>query len=79
MTNFDTARYRADPIFRKKQLARLRVRGLARQPCERCGRRRRVQAHHDDYDKPLEVRWLCPPHHREWHAAHGPGRVSGAR
>jgi len=37
---------------------------LVRQPCERC-ERVDTQAHHDDYDKPLDVRWLCPPHHRE--------------
>lgn len=36
---------------------------LERQPCEVCGDAN-VQAHHDDYDKPLEVRWLCPLHHR---------------
>lgn len=43
------------------------------QPCEVCGKtdpklgRRSIHAHHDDYDKPLEVRWLCSQHHREWH------------
>lgn len=25
------------------------------------------QAHHDDYSKPLEVRWLCPSHHKLHH------------
>lgn len=24
-----------------------------------------VHGHHDDYSKPLEVRWLCPAHHAE--------------
>jgi len=28
--------------------------------CERCGRDRTIlQAHHEDYEKPLEVEWLC--------------------
>lgn len=33
--------------------------------CEVCGSTQRVHGHHDDYDKPLEVRWLCPSHHGE--------------
>lgn len=41
---------------------------LQRRPCEVCGAAQ-VQAHHDDYAKPLEVRWLCPPHHRAHHLA----------
>jgi hypothetical protein len=36
---------------------------ILRQPCEVCGAK--AQAHHDDYSKPLEVRWLCFQHHRE--------------
>jgi hypothetical protein len=28
----------------------------------------RVQAHHADYSKPLDVVWLCRPHHDELHA-----------
>lgn len=48
------------------------VRGTA---CEACGKsgtmrdgRTVVQAHHDDYNKPLSVRWLCQPCHHTWHA-----------
>jgi ribosomal protein S27AE len=41
---------------------------LVRQPCEVCGETK-VQAHHDDYSKPLEVRWFCDVHHRQHHHA----------
>lgn len=44
----------------------IRTGKLARQPCDVCGRKD-SHAHHDDYSKPLDVRWLCPPHHREVH------------
>lgn len=27
-----------------------------------------VDAHHDDYDKPFHVTWLCRKHHQQWHA-----------
>ena len=44
------------------------IRGaLAKQPCERCQTNYRVQAHHDDYSKPLDVMWLCQRHHKERH------------
>lgn len=39
---------------------------LIRTPCEVCGDRI-VQGHHDDYMKPLEVRWLCDTHHKAHH------------
>lgn len=39
---------------------------LVRQPCEVCGNEK-VHAHHEDYTKPLEVRWFCPTHHMEHH------------
>ena len=39
---------------------------LKRQPCEVCGYTL-VQAHHDDYTKPLSVRWLCHEHHAAHH------------
>ncbi len=37
---------------------------LIRKPCKVCGTAK-VQAHHRDYNKPLEVEWLCFKHHRE--------------
>ena len=44
---------------------------LLRQPCEVCGSQS-AQAHHDDYSKPLDVRWLCTTHHAEWHKHNTP-------
>ena len=32
--------------------------------CEVCGIAK-VESHHDDYSKPLEVRWFCHQHHCE--------------
>lgn len=40
---------------------------LHRRGCEFCGSR--AQAHHEDYSKPLDVRWLCKQHHDEQHRA----------
>lgn len=45
---------------------------LFSEPCFVCGDEKTV-GHHDDYDKPLNVRWLCQPHHHQWHAKNGPG------
>lgn len=53
-----------DPAMLEKRRARDSVRKaiksgrLQRQPCERCGAAT-VQAHHDDYGRRLDVRWLC--------------------
>lgn len=39
---------------------------LIRKPCEVCGHLK-AEAHHDDYSKPLDVRWLCKDHHEAFH------------
>lgn len=39
---------------------------IAPQPCEVCGAEH-ADAHHDDYDRPMAVRWLCRLHHRQAH------------
>lgn len=45
---------------------------LVKQPCEVCGTLVNIHAHHDDYSKPLDVRWLCAKHHAEWHTTNDP-------
>lgn len=45
---------------------------LRSKPCELCGATE-SHAHHDDYNYPLEIRWLCPAHHKEWHDINGEG------
>ena len=36
------------------------------QPCFICGAE--AEAHHPDYDRPLDVVWLCDHHHKQAHA-----------
>ena len=38
---------------------------MIKQPCEICGAP--AIAHHDDYSKPLDVRWFCQAHHLQLH------------
>ena len=45
---------------------------LIRKPCEECGELK-VEAHHADYYKPIDVNWLCKIHHLARH-----GKVSHA-
>jgi hypothetical protein len=40
---------------------------LSRLSCEVCGNPK-THAHHDDYSKPLAVRWLCTKHHGLTHS-----------
>jgi hypothetical protein len=66
--------YRNDPALRLRHIARwlvsraIKSGKLTRLPCEICGNPE-VHGHHEDYSKPLDVRWLCPKHHYEHHQA----------
>jgi len=69
-------RCKEDPIFKLKKLihhftnSATRLGILERQPCEECGEMK-VEAHHDDYNKPADVRWLCRKHHNRHHRKNG--------
>jgi hypothetical protein len=39
---------------------------MVRLPCEVCGLKR-SHGHHDDYSRPLEVKWFCALHHKVYH------------
>ena len=49
---------------------------LLKEPCEICGRKDMVQGHHDDYDFPLAVRWLCPSCHKLYHVQLHQGQIN---
>lgn len=51
---------------------------LVRQPCISCGRPD-AQAHHEDYNKPLDVTWLCVTCHNQIKHAVTPERVAKRR
>ena len=39
---------------------------LKKQPCEKCGKKK-TEAHHSDYSKPLQINWLCRKCHLAEH------------
>jgi hypothetical protein len=68
---FNISKQRVDQILNpEKAKARVAVaeclrRGWLIRPevCQSCGDPGEIEAHHDDYSKPLEVRWLCKSCH----------------
>lgn len=71
-TAITRARQRSDARYPERRAARIALGNAVRdgkvvkQPCEVCGNPK-SHGHHDDYSKPLDVRWLCSTHHREHH------------
>jgi len=59
--------------YRAHSLVNSAIKGgkLFKEPCEICATGTPVHAHHDDYLKPLNIRWLCCAHHSQWHAVNG--------
>lgn len=58
-----------DPVKYKARIATsnaIRDGRLTPKPCEVCGSEK-TEAHHADYSKPLDVRWLCRIHHLAEH------------
>jgi hypothetical protein len=54
-------RARARVYYHKKQ------NNITPGTCEICGTEKSIEAHHPDYEQPLELIWLCSVHHRELH------------
>lgn len=63
--NLDKAKFPEKYKARKMIETALRFDRIKRENCF-CGSEK-VQGHHEDYSKPLEVIWLCPKHHGERH------------
>ena len=75
-TSEDTRKYReANP---KKYKAQTWVSNAIRDgrlvkssSCEVCRSDYAIEGHHDDYNQPKVVRWLCSRCHSLWHSEHG--------
>lgn len=58
-------RYPEKQKARKKLRYELSTKRIKKLPCLVCGSIK-SQAHHNDYSKPLDVKWFCALHHTEY-------------
>jgi len=78
----DKERRRLEPVKARAReaVANALRRGRLVRPssCSMCGTTERViHAHHDDYARPLDVRWLCASCHRKHHLADARIEIGG--
>ena len=77
---YQLKRRREDPDFKAKHkkydphhkvhdkvCKHLKRGNIVKGPCIVCGTTEKVQAHHEDYNKPFEIMWLCCKHHIQLH------------
>lgn len=64
-TNKETSDKKTKKAANDKIYRELKKGTIAKQPCEVCGSTEMVEAHHKNYDKPMDVNWLCVKHHNE--------------
>lgn len=74
-SNLRKAVYKSIAKLKWKQDARIKVRDAIRagkmsrpETCQSCNKKCKPHGHHDDYTKPLEVRWLCVTCHALVHS-----------
>lgn len=60
-------RQKKNRAYAKVQRALLSGKLVKPEVCEECSSVAKLEAHHDDYDKQLEVKWLCRFCHRRTH------------
>lgn len=68
LRNRSRIKYHTDAEYRHKVIIRAKAHrvSIKPKPCEMCGNPK-ADRHHDSYEKPLEIRWLCRSCHIKYH------------